>query len=1198
MKSTRRVGAIGGAANEAGSLFRAEVAAWFVVHGFLERSVDGIGSDAADGYPTAVYLEADSALDDIEVELSGGRTAVVQAKRSLRFGGTGSEFGSVVGQWRAAAESATADGPLVLAVGEASAPIRDLASALDKKRLDRRSRLSTREDLALTRLHALLGQTPQDIVDRLVGQAAILELDFVRRPSITRAAAEEWLNSRVVTGNGGKRAYRSLTQQAWRHASRRTGDVIEGWLRRLRDDVELQVDRTASLAARAAARWEAIDRYREHVQQFGSRIDLRPLGVALAPLRVESAAAELIVAVDPDPDQSADDSRLERRLSLAVRRRGRVILTGLPGLGKSTALIQLAAHWASQQAWPLPLIVPLKRLRGLHGVAFDEGVIEEATALADIGDRELVREEVRSRLADGTAFLILDGLDECRTQRLEVCRELNRFLATVHRDNEVILSTRDATYSDAATLGYPRLRLRLPQQLDRMLEQCAVALAESAGVSRSRKSSWVAKRMDWVRSAREAERAVRETPLLQMLLVVLAAQHDEDDLPKSQAEILSLIIDDAASRLEIRQRESGSRIGPLEGTSALTALRIGYGVISDGWLRRGPQDWTKLSAELQRAAQAGWGLPDLHAQAVAEDTLHFWDEAGVFVATGTHRVVEPRVRLFGEIGAARFLVTQAPAVRRDRLAALVEDADSRQVVLLAAGLSPDVADELATIVDSRDGVLLAAEAIRRGAEPSTQSRLRVTRMLADLIPRDDDRYRLAQALVALEVPREHAPEMLSVLNSNFERGDAAVLGAFGAAHWLDLDAGEADSALLAVLDTPEPERRGWGDSSYGDAILLAARRLLPLHPSLAVRIAELAPQVSVSANDSLGELLRANGHRRLHSDLMKRRWQAMSPGIQDFMNAGVEFDKGWTDLLQRLGDWGPAALSEPQRRRLDEFCELIQTMRIPQSPLGYFPHAMRKRAGLFELLEYVADLGRFDRHVIAAQALEVLSWDNPAEAIAFAGDLLEVRNLDNWEGLDNPAEVALRLLDLYPRSMFFAEVTADALIKCPDRQTIEAALANRMPTLSREGRRFTGFVLGMMSESDAAYIDSLRNSLDPVMREVGGIWAAHCILNHEISAETLRPFVLDADARVRTQTLEPFTRSTKRVALTQEQRTELAVLVSEASVKPAKDWVCWRCDLTYPATQTSCSECHVVGNQVERFVTDLIDYLSDPNPES
>ena len=51
------------------------------------------------------------------------------------------------------------------------------------------------------------------------------------------------------------------------------------------------------------------------------------------------------------------ESPVQRSLVDVVLNRGRVILTGLPGSGKTTAMAQLAAVWAADETGPLPLTV-------------------------------------------------------------------------------------------------------------------------------------------------------------------------------------------------------------------------------------------------------------------------------------------------------------------------------------------------------------------------------------------------------------------------------------------------------------------------------------------------------------------------------------------------------------------------------------------------------------------------------------------------------------------------------------------------------------------------------------------------------------------------------------------------------------------------------------------------------------------------
>jgi hypothetical protein len=127
-------------------------------------------------------------------------------------------------------------------------------------------------------------------------------------------------------------------------AARRFGATAEGWMEVLRAaGVTLVADVAGGLSARLEARRLAVGRYRRHLVEQAAWLELSVLGVPLPPLPFDEAGMELRVssealAAHDRPGQGS------RRPEFAFRRRGRSILTGLPGGGKSTTLRQATGY--------------------------------------------------------------------------------------------------------------------------------------------------------------------------------------------------------------------------------------------------------------------------------------------------------------------------------------------------------------------------------------------------------------------------------------------------------------------------------------------------------------------------------------------------------------------------------------------------------------------------------------------------------------------------------------------------------------------------------------------------------------------------------------------------------------------------------------------------------------------------------------
>jgi ABC-type uncharacterized transport system fused permease/ATPase subunit len=128
-----------------------------------------------------------------------------------------------------------------------------------------------------------------------------------------------------------------------------------------REGLHLVADVEKSTAARREAMRLAEVAYRQHLSAQVSSIDLRGVGFMLR-LLPASLLAPILVAPTDNHEEDARDGQRSLRIEGAVRRHGRVLLLGLPGSGKSTALRAVAGYWVDRPDWPLPLVVNLKDL--------------------------------------------------------------------------------------------------------------------------------------------------------------------------------------------------------------------------------------------------------------------------------------------------------------------------------------------------------------------------------------------------------------------------------------------------------------------------------------------------------------------------------------------------------------------------------------------------------------------------------------------------------------------------------------------------------------------------------------------------------------------------------------------------------------------------------------------------------------------
>jgi hypothetical protein len=141
---------------------------------------------------------------------------------------------------------------------------------------------------------------------------------------------------------------------------------------------------------------------------------------------------------------------------------------------------------------------------------------------------------------------------------------------------------------------------------------------------------------------------------------------------------------------------------------------------------------------MSASLRARWGRAPAEAEAVAGDLLRFWDEeVGIFVVGGDG-TVQPRTRLFAEIGDAMWAArSDDPATQEAWLDLALTDEERRESVLLAAGLSPSIAETLAKravrtpLEDSWRLLPLVADAVSDGVGISESTLHRLIDRLAE-----------------------------------------------------------------------------------------------------------------------------------------------------------------------------------------------------------------------------------------------------------------------------------------------------------------------------------------------------------------------------------------------------------------------------------------------------------------------------------
>jgi hypothetical protein len=530
-------------------------------------------------------------------------------------------------------------------------------------------------------------------------------------------------------------------------------------------------------------------------------------------------------------------------------------------------------------------------------------------------------------------------------------------------------------YADGAILGFPELRLAPPQHAERTVEAILRALAHAEEHDRK----WVRERVDWVSERLDRDPALKETPLLPVILAILAARHELASLPSSRAELLRLAAREAVTQWERHKPGATATLGPLSGQRAAAVLTGAFVAEATLVAATDSTPLAEVVAGVTEHLAAHWSLPPAEAGATAEEAVAFWDESGFFVIQGSARRVAPRIRLFAEAGEA-WRVAELPDIdQREWVRDALRDDNRHEAIRLAAGLSSAVADEIATVAaasDSLDLLRFAAETLAERGEAPDSAIGALADALGAGLASDQERWERAALLAELPATSSHTRARIDeLLDGSLPPRQPAVSAAL--AVLVRKDQGpEAAAILETVLQTDPPEcedepvRGDDGvlhqitvDQAYMRAKVGAARALFPRRPETAELVAAAMEHSSFATVDVLQQLLIAGDHRDLVAEHMKRearRFRSLASHWEDYGRG----ERSLWRVIAELAD--PKELGPGERRRLDDLVDPWQTLGIPSAPArepGQVLAAHPDKTRL--LIETAARVAGFDLETVA-----------------------------------------------------------------------------------------------------------------------------------------------------------------------------------------------------------------------------------------
>ena len=353
-------------------------------------------------------------------------------------------------------------------------------------------------------------------------------------------------------------------------------------------------------------------------------------------------------------DWVGSEERSEKHALVDVLRRNpRFILRGLPGMGKTAAMRQLAAWLATQQGAPVPIPVNLRRLA------------QDATEPAHVTVSALIREAatrsvaqptagveylLRDALRTGRAILLLDGFDETFQMASLVAVGLRDVPDAIHPG---VRRRRRHARHRASCCGASRAAERRTRGSVTHgfagVPDCRGGGAQGAGRGTARCLG--ARPRAGRASPLAISRGEWSVPLLATLATLqpCSAEHvDEDPFHLLNAVVERSIRSWSGRYDELEHRDLDRAFDP-------RMLMTGFTVI--GRLLNSTTVVTAEHAVVAVSSRLGpWNLPRVREDAIARMVVDFWDErAGTFISVDGR--LEPRSQQFAELGDARAVLT-------------------------------------------------------------------------------------------------------------------------------------------------------------------------------------------------------------------------------------------------------------------------------------------------------------------------------------------------------------------------------------------------------------------------------------------------------------------------------------------------------------------------------------------------------------
>lgn len=733
-------------------------------------------------------------------------------------------------------------------------------------------------------------------------------------------------------------------------------------------------------------------------------------------------------------DDTDDTFDAEHLVDLARR----VVVVAGSGAGKSTLLKRVAHHLSGAGHRVLRVRLPL-----VAAVLRETGDIDRALLRVAVAGSGISEADARHAL-DHPDYLLADGLDECDPDRALVASALTTWAAG-HPETGVVAATRPVGYDPGAFPGWEHAEL-LPlnkEDIRRYARQLISArLVGDAAVARPMAS--FERQLEHNRAASLAAR----NPLLLGFLVDLCV--DDVDLGHSRAALYDHILE-RAYRRPLHDREAPPPVSHPVARFVLGAA--GWYLIDRPALSR-PALIDLLGADVAHELDCR----PLQAQAMADETVRFWEERGIIERLTLHdgEAVAFVHRSLCEYAAGHHAAQFDDDDLRAWLTRVRRESRWREAVLLAAGSDTAAADRIATHLlqlddpidpTSTEAVLAAAalaEVPHREADTLGAVAGRLEQRLTSAMP--SIAYEAAAAALGLA---SLAPDIIGPIaaplvdhQQQWTRIAAVRLALACGDHYIDSDAVEAfvDDVVADRLEKPNPLDLGqwWRLDTetdfLNDSVLHGLERLT--RERLGIQMHDLVDRVisghavSIGTYGAVLTLLRQAGG---YEDILAREGARIAEATRNLRSMGFDrermeqADRAFLNAVRRATGGGSSRAPVGSQREPLALGALIHGMRWLKRPVY-----------AWEVLAWRRDEGAVDsvlRSTIAALGIDARAVDEDA---AWA-----LENLDTIHGEALSGGIIGRVRDL-PSSHTWE---ANRVVRVP-REDLVRALAHPSPVIA------------------------------------------------------------------------------------------------------------------------------------------------------